>query len=153
MSDAIFDGANLHVTLPSIGTFDVEKNLYSAWKEWIALSDNAKYPPAFDTTGGDNVGGGQEIAPYFFCRNDLGWRIKMPAANGEIIVSGNLFPRNPAVSLFEQTTGYDAFLRLEVSTRAVVIGLTELTGLGAKLDTINEGIQKDSLFIPHTTDL
>tara|TARA_R110002012_G_scaffold202065_1_gene371108 strand:- start:896 stop:1393 length:498 start_codon:yes stop_codon:yes gene_type:complete len=121
MPDALFDGDNLHISLPSIGTFDVEINLYSAWKEWLAASDNAKFPPAFDTTGGDNVGGGQEIAPYFFCRNDLGWRIKMPEANGEIIVSGNLFPRNPNAALFEQTAGYDAFLRLEVSTRAVVI--------------------------------
>jgi hypothetical protein len=153
MADATFDGANLHITLPNTGSFDVGKNLYSAWKEWIVLSDNAKYPPAFDTTGGDNVGGGQEIAPYFFCRNDLGWRVKMPSADGEIVVSGNLFPRNPAVSLFEQTSGYDAFLRLEVSTRAVVIGLDELIGLATKLNTINEGVQKDSFFIPHTTDL
>jgi hypothetical protein len=137
MADATFDGANLYVTLPDIGTFDVEKNLYSAWKEWIALGDNAKYPPAFDTTGGDNVGGGQEIAPYFFCRNDLGWRIKMPTADGEIVVAGNLFPRNPAVSLFEQTTGYDAFLRLEVSTRAVVITVSSGSGLtDAQADTL-----------------
>ena len=137
MSDAIFDGDNLHITIPSTGSFDVEKNFYSAWKEWIALSDNAKYPIAFDTTGGDNVGGGQEIAPYFFCRNDLGWRIKMPADDGEIVVTGNLFPRNPAVSLFEQTTGHDAFLRLEVSTRAVVVTVSSGSGLtDAQADTL-----------------
>ena len=137
MSDAIFDGNNLHITIPSTGSFDVEKNFYSAWKEWIALSDNAKYPVAFDTTGGDNVGSGQEIAPYFFCRNDLGWRIKMPTADGEIVVAGNLFPRNPAVSLFEQTTGYDAFLRLEVSTRAVVVTVSSGSGLtDAQADTL-----------------
>lgn len=139
MTDVNFDGENLHVILPSIGTFDVETNIYSAWKKWVAISDNAKYPPAFDTTGGDNVGGGQQVAPYFFCRNDLGWRIKMPSENGEIIVSGNLFPRDPSASLFEQTTGYDAFLRLEVSTRAVVIevgtsGLTDEES--AKLDNV-----------------
>lgn len=127
MSDAVFDGGNLHIKIPAVGTFDVQENLYSAWKEWISLSDNAKYPPAFDTTGGDNVGGGQEVAPYFFCRNDLGWRIKMPQANGEIILSGNLFPRDPSTALFEQTTGFDAFLRLEVSTRAVVITQAEQT--------------------------
>tara|TARA_R110002167_G_scaffold67964_3_gene191952 strand:- start:438 stop:878 length:441 start_codon:yes stop_codon:yes gene_type:complete len=121
MADAIFDGDNLHITLPSIGSFDTQINIYSAWKQWIRAGDNAKYPLAFDTTGGDNVGAGQTIAPYFFCRNDLGWRIKMPSADGEIIVSGNLFPRDPNTSLFEQTSGYDAFLRLEVSTRAVVI--------------------------------
>ena len=121
MADAIFDGANLHITLPNIGSFDAQREIYSAWKEWVALSDNAKYPLAFDTTGGDNVGSGQKIAPYFFCRNDLGWRIKMPSADGEIVVAGNLFPRDPDASLFEQTSGYDAFLRLEVSTRAVVV--------------------------------
>ena len=126
MADATFDGNNLYVILPNVGNFDVEKNLYSAWKEWMTLSDNAKYPPAFDTTGGDNVGGGQEIAPYFFCRNDLGWRIKMPQANGEITVTGNLFPRDPTISLFEATAGFDAFLKLEVSTRAVVIGLDDV---------------------------
>ena len=129
MADATFDGANLHITLPSIGSFDTQKEIYSAWKEWIRQGDNAKYPPAFDTTGGDSVGAGQTIAPYFFCRNDLGWRIKMPSADGEIIVAGNLFPRDPDTSLFEQTSGYDAFLRLEVSTRAVVIerGVSGLT--------------------------
>jgi hypothetical protein len=129
MADAIFDGDNLYITLPSIGSFDTQINIYGAWKEWIRAGDNAKYPPAFDTTGGDNVGAGQTIAPYFFCRNDLGWRIKMPLANGEIIVAGNLFPRDPNTSLFEQTSGYDAFLRLEVSTRAVVIerGVSGLT--------------------------
>lgn len=153
MADATFDGANLHITLPSIGSFDVQTEIYSAWKEWVVVGDNAKYPPAFDTTGGDAVGGGQNIAPYYFCRNDLGWRIKMPSANGEIVVTGNLFPRDSSILLFEQTSGFDAFLRLEVSTRAVVIGLEELTGLGTKLETINEGVQKDSLFIPHTTDL
>ena len=121
MADATFDGSNLHIQIPSTGTFDAQKELYSAWKEWIKLSDNAKYPPAFDTTGGDDVGGGQEIAPYFFCRNDLGWRIKMPQADGEIVITGNLFARAPNTSLFEQTAGYDAFLRLEVSTRAVLV--------------------------------
>lgn len=121
MTDATFDGANLHIQIPSIGSFDAQTDIYSAWKRWIVQSDNAKYPPAFDATGGDDVGGGQEIAPYFFCRNDLGWRIRMPAADGEIVVSGNLFPRASNTTLFEQTAGYDAFLRLEVSTRAIVI--------------------------------
>ena len=121
MADALFDGINKFITLPDIGEFDAQVNLYSAWKEWVQLGDNAKFLPAFDTTGGDQVGADQEIAPYFFCRNDLGWRIKMPSANGEIVLAGNLFPRDPNQSLFLATAGFDAFLRLEVSTRAVVI--------------------------------
>jgi hypothetical protein len=139
MADATFDGVNLYITLPDVGSFDTQINIYSAWKEWISQSDNAKYPPAFDTTGGDAVGGGQEVAPYFFCRNDLGWRIKMPSANGEIVISGNLFPRNPNVALFESTTGFDAFVRLEVSTRAVVIEVETGSGVTEqdKIDIID----------------
>lgn len=130
MADATFDGANKFIQLPSIGSFDTQTNLYGAWKEWVAQGDNAKFLPAFDTTGGDPVGANQEIAPYFFCRNDLGWRIKMPQADGEIILSGNLFPRDPNTELFLTSNGFDAFLRLEVSTRAVVIresGQSEVT--------------------------
>lgn len=121
MADATFDGVNKFIQLPNVGSFDAQINLYSAWKEWVTLSDNAKFLPAFDTTGGDEVGSGQEIAPYFFCRNDLGWRIKMPQANGEIVLAGNLFPRDPNTELFLASVGFDAFLRLEVSTRAVVL--------------------------------
>jgi hypothetical protein len=140
MADATFDGANLYIILPSIGSFDAQTEIYSAWKEWVSLSDNAKYPLAFDTTGGDDVGGGQKIAPYFFCRNDLGWRIKMPSQDGEITVTGNLFARNPLLNLFEQTAGFDAFLKLEVSTRAVLVetGVSGLTsGESQILSTMN----------------
>ena len=140
MADAIFDGVNLYITLPSTGSFDVENNFYSAWKEWVSTSDNAKFPPAFDTTGGDNVGAGQEIAPYFFCRNDLGWRIKMPTANGEIVVVGNMFPRDATVDLFEQSAGFDAFLRMEVSTRAVVIE-RNISGLTASESSALQSLQ------------
>ena len=132
MTDAVFDGDNLHITLPVVASYGVEADLYSAWKEWFVLADNAKFPPAFDTTGGDNVGAGQEIAPYYFCRNDLGWRIKMPEADGEIVVQGNLFPRNSVIPLFEQTAGFDAFLRLEVSTRAVVVTVATGSGVTAQ---------------------
>ena len=106
--------------------------MYSEWKEWLTTDDNAKWPRAFDTTGGDSVGNNQEIAPYFFLRNDLGWIIKMPAQDGELVLSGNLFPRDASQSMFVQAEGYDAFLRLEVSTRAVVLTVpvpTEQEGL------------------------
>ena len=104
MNSFTFLGADKVVLLNNQNTFTAE-DMYSEWKEWVIADDNAKYEKAFDTTGGDAVGGNQEIAPYFFLRNNSGWRIKMPAQNGELV----------------QAVGYDAFLRLEVSTRAVVI--------------------------------
>jgi hypothetical protein len=127
MPSATFDGVNQLIQLPSVGDFDVERDLYSAWKVWASEGDNAKYLPAFETTGGDPVGGGQSIAPYFFCRNDLGWRVKMPAANGDVVLAGNLFARDPATALFVSNTGYDAFLRLSTSTQALTVTETDYT--------------------------
>tara|TARA_B100000768_G_scaffold98553_1_gene91910 strand:+ start:113 stop:544 length:432 start_codon:yes stop_codon:yes gene_type:complete len=126
---ATFDGPSLTIQLPSVEPYDAQRDLYSAWKQWAGLSDNLKYLPAFDTTGGDVISEGQTIAPYFFCRNDLGWRIKMPDDDGEIVLAGNIFARDSNETLFQQSPGYDAFLRLEVSSRAVVIesGVSGLT--------------------------
>lgn len=143
MADATFDGVNLIIQIPSTGTFDVQRDLYSAWKRWAVLSENAKYPSAFDTTGGDDIGGGQQVAPYFFLRNDNGWRIRAPDANGEIILQGNLFPRDPVTDTFLQAAGFDAFIRQEVSTRAVVVetGVSGLTASESTQLSLITGIQ------------
>ncbi len=153
MPSVSFDGQNLKVQLSGSGSYDTQSDIYSAWKEWAATSDNAKYPPAFDTTGGDATGGGQSIAPYFFLRNDLGWKVRAPEQDGEVTVQGNLFPRDPTLATFEQATGFDAFIRLEVSTRAIVVevgtsGLTaeesaalgEIQAVSGKVDMVNNKV-------------
>ena len=45
----------------------------------------------------------------------------MPDEDGEIILTGNLFPRDSAQGLYEQSSGFDAFLRLDVSSKAIVV--------------------------------
>ena len=118
-----FDGANTVITLPSTGTYDAEIDLYSDWKEWVLQGDNAKYLPAFDATGGDDIGAGQEIAPYFFLRTDLGWSIKAPEQDGDVIVQGNLFPRISGQSLFSPPDGdFTVLITQALSSQAVVVG-------------------------------
>ena len=134
---ATFDGPNLTVQIPSTGSIDAGSGIYSAWKQWVAQSDNAKYPKAFDTAGGDGLGAGKSIAPYFFLRNDLGWVVRMPNEDGEIVIQGNLFPRNDTLPLYEQASGFDAFLKTEVSSQAIVVngsgGLTPEQDANIKL--------------------
>ncbi len=123
---ATFDGQNLIIQLPSLGDYSSEIDLYSAWKRWVRLGDNTKFLPAFETTGGDPIGGGQEIEPYYFLRNDLGWRIRAPEADGQVVINGNLFPRDSTQDIFLQATGFDSFIRQIVSNRSVLsnAGLT-----------------------------
>ena len=131
---ATFDGPNLRILIPAPGTFSAEVDLYSDWKEWARLSDNAKFPPAFDTTGGDAIGGGSEIAPYFFLRNDLGWRIAAPEATGEVTIDGNLFPRDSARPVFVAPAGsFTVTFRQIVSSRATVEALDEPDAIEAGL--------------------
>ena len=148
-----FDGINKVISLPNTGSYDTEINLYSEWKEWIALSDNAKFLPAFDTTGGDDIGTGQEIAPYFFLRTDLGWRIQAPEQDGDVGIQGNLFPRVSGQSLFLPPLGdYTVLITQSLSAKAVVLNLEQL-GTKADLEVINNGVKKASRIQPHREDL
>lgn len=124
-----FDGPGRNIELSAVGDYAASR-IYSLWKEWVR-SGNAEYPPAFDTTGGDPVGGSQEVAPYYFLRTDLGWRIKPPEADGVVTLSGNLFPRVASDEMFLSTEGdFTVLVRQEVSTRAVVVE-TGISGLTA----------------------
>ena len=124
MPVAEFDGDNLIIKLPSLSVYDGKADIYSEWKRWSLLDDNLGYPQAFDTTGGDPLGPGQSIAPYFFCRNDLGWRIETPDDNGDVTIVGNVIRRDTGIELYQQASGFTSFLQLEVSPQAIVVETT-----------------------------
>lgn len=65
------------------------KDIFRAWADWMLLSDNSKYLPAFSATGGDDLGGGLLIPPYYFLLN--GWRVRPMEANHTLTITGNLF--------------------------------------------------------------
>jgi hypothetical protein len=119
---ATFDGDNLRIILSSgTTTVDVEADLYSAWKEWVKQYDNAKYLQAFDTTGGDTITATENVAPFFFLRNDLGWRIRGPEEDATIAFTGNLFGRDGTLPVFVPTLGgFTQQLTLLVSSRALL---------------------------------
>lgn len=138
MTIATFDGPNKIIQLPEITDYQGQRDLYSAWKLWSVESNgiNLQYEPAFDVTGGDTISSTSKVAPYFFVNNNLGWRIRMPQSeSGEFILADNIFPRDADLPLFEQSPGQNAFLRQEVSSRAIVIetGVSGLTDQELKL--------------------
>jgi hypothetical protein len=141
MAVATFDGPSLTIKLPALGAYDAKSEIYSEWKRWAALSDNLKYPQAFDTVGGDELSPGQAIAPYFFARNDNGWKIETPdtLGGGDVNIVGNLVRRDTAIPLFQQGLA-TCFLQLEVSPQALLVdsgggsgGLTPIESANIKL--------------------
>lgn len=70
----IFDGENKLIYIdPDTEVIDIRSDVYSNWKEWVQVRDNAKYEPAMRTTGGDPISGGINTGDIYFLIND--WRI------------------------------------------------------------------------------
>jgi hypothetical protein len=134
-----FDGPTRSLFVTEVGVYDAA-DLYSLWKDWVHQAGNAGYPPAFETVGGDPVGGGQAVAPYYFIRNDLGWMIRSPEADGIVTITGNLFPRDPDLAYLLPPLGdYTVLVKQQVSTQAIVVE-TGISGL-----TSEESTKLDSL--------
>ena len=129
-----FDGLNKLITLDfGIAEFEVQ-DMYSAWKEWVHISDNAKWLGAFISIGGESIGGGQSISPYFQLINN--WKIRTYEANHLLTVIGNLITEDDS-NPFLPTLG-----NFNVSVRSVVTSNSLTTGAGANpldcCDTIDE---------------
>lgn len=104
-----FNGDTKIITLdaPTAGVLEVDVNndLYSEWKVWVTQSDNAKYLPAFRTAAGDPLTPGLSASPYYFIRNDLGWRIISEDFSQTINYVGNLIAEDSTLPIINVTPG------------------------------------------------
>lgn len=82
-----FDPANKRIILDS--TTVTASQIWIAWIDWVAISDNSKYLPALKQIGGDSLGSGLLIPPYMFLLN--GWRVRPMEADHDLTITGNLF--------------------------------------------------------------
>jgi hypothetical protein len=112
-----FDG-NLKIININFGEtqIDIKNDVYSAWKEWILLSDNAKFPVAISAIGGEPLPGGQFLGTTFFLEN--GWKIKPFEGNHTLTVIGNLYSRDGS-DPFTSTNG-SFNVRINLTTSSIV---------------------------------
>ncbi|CAB4134920.1 hypothetical protein UFOVP275_34 [uncultured Caudovirales phage] len=102
------DPANKIIVLDSATV--TAQSIYVAWADWMLVSDNAKYLPAFSSTGGDALGGGLFIPPYYFLIN--GWRVRPMESSHNLTITGNLFvggggvPVVPTVGTYQVNVNY-----------------------------------------------
>lgn len=84
-----FNGLTKTITLTAQTTMSV-RDVYSRWADWVAVSDNAKYLPAFSTLGGDSIDptAGTSVPIYAFLQN--GWRVRPMEASHTLTVNDGI---------------------------------------------------------------
>lgn len=132
------DGPTRLITLtPGTVSFTVPA-LYSAWVDWVALSDNAKFLPAFRTVGGDDVDvtAGTKVPAYCYLTND--WRVRPQEADHTLNVTGGVLLVDGGGDPFVNTTG-DFIVRVNYSQP--VQAITVATGGGSGGLTVEQSAQ------------
>lgn len=85
-----FDGINkLIIVNEGVVELDVQRDIYSAWKEWLLIETNTKYQQALNTVGGEPTVAGQFLDVTYFLIN--GWKIKPQSGSYTLNIIGNLF--------------------------------------------------------------
>ena len=125
MPKVTFDGVNKQIVVNAMETeIEVKADIYSAWKDWVMLSDNSKYEEAIRTIGGDPIGGALFAGDLYFLMND--WTVVI---GHEVDVTGALFNDEPGspftVSAGGRVTSTVSNLVQTVATGASVPALTE----------------------------
>lgn len=131
MTQVTFDGPNKLIIVDNgVTELDATVDLYSDWKEWMLTSgsDNAKYLPAFRTTGGDELPGGQFISGYFFLTN--GWRIRPYEGDHGLTIVGNLFVDGGGNPFVPTLGDYTVMVNVQTSSNSLTSVVSSGSGAG-----------------------
>jgi hypothetical protein len=118
------DPANKRIILDSASA--TAQSIYAAWVDWVVLSDNVKYPPAFSSVGGDSLGSGLYVPPYYFLLN--GWRVRPMEASHNLTITGNLFVDGGGVPVVSTLGTFQVNVNYTVPVQAQGISTSGSTG-------------------------
>jgi hypothetical protein len=103
--------------------------LYSRSADWLATSDNAKYGAVFRQVGGDDLGDGLSIPPYFFLQGD--WRVRPMETDHNLNITGNLFVEGGGVPVVRTVGPYQINVNYTVPVQAQGIATAGSSGPSA----------------------
>lgn len=124
MTDWLFDGPNRIITEP-LGTgdtsFDVERDLYSAWKRWVASGVGSNFLEAFVVEGGTPIGTtGIFTGTTYVLVN--GWKIQAAAYSHQVTLNGNLYSSDGIVSVPPSSSSATIFINSSVAAQGISTG-------------------------------
>ena len=116
------DGATKRIILDSASVSAAQ--IWSAWVDWHEA--NQQWPLAFQLVGGNALGGGLFIPPYFFLMN--GWRVRPMEASHNLTITGNLFVDGGGVPVVSTLGTYQVNVNYTVPVQAQGIATSGSTG-------------------------
>ena len=116
------DGATKRIILDSASVSAAQ--IWSAWVDWH--ESNQQWPLAFQLVGGNALGGGLFIPPYFFLMN--GWRVRPMEASHNLTITGNLFVDGGGVPVVGTLGTYQVNVNYTVPVQAQGIATSGSTG-------------------------
>ncbi len=123
MADFTFDGVNKIIKEP-VGsgntTFDVGRDIYSAWKRWVQ-GGSAQFDAAFIVEGGTPIGAtGLFTGTTFLLTN--GWKIMAADHDHQLTLTGNLFSDDGVVATPNPTGQSTISVSSSVNAQGVATG-------------------------------
>lgn len=116
------DGATRRIILDSASVSAAQ--IWSAWVDWHEA--NQQWPLAFQLVGGNALGVGLFIPPYFFLMN--GWRVRPMEASHNLTITGNLFVDGGGVPVVGTLGTYQVNVNYTVPVQAQGIATSGSTG-------------------------
>ena len=116
------DGSTKRILLDSASVSAAQ--IWSAWVDWH--ESNQQWPLAFQLVGGNALGGGLFIPPYFFLLN--GWRVRPMEASHNLLIEGNLFVDGGGVPVVGTLGTYQVNVNYTVPVQAQGIATSGSTG-------------------------
>jgi hypothetical protein len=120
----IFDPTNKRIVLDKASVTATE--IFSRWEDWAAMADNAKYGTVIRQVGGDDLGGGLSIPPYYFLQGE--WRVRPMEADHDLTITGNLFVDGGGTPVVRTLGPYQVNVNYTVPVQAQGISTTGSTG-------------------------
>jgi len=122
-----YDTANRRFVLNAgVTTLDAKTEFYAWVKyDWLTNSALNKFAFPIESIGGNDLGGGITISPYYSLR--YGWRLQYAATDQDIIVVGNVITDTGDNPLVDNPGAYDHSVRFVLSANSLT---TDIGGAG-----------------------
>lgn len=139
MADWLFDGPSKIIKEPAgtgDTTFDVRRDIYSAWKRWV-INSGAQFEKAFSVEGGTPIGDtGLFTGTTFILTN--GWKLMPADHDHQATLIGNLYSDDGVVSTNNPIGNGSIFVSASVAAQ----GVSTASVQQVTLDAINTIVQE-----------